>query len=191
MTTAHLFHGIRAFDAHDQMGELKDNLSSHGITTEIRDYGYILFPLTNGSGVEEADDNMRPGDDAVCYSNGAAVIHQAVHEGRVKPRRLVLISPALPVDAQWPEDIEAVLVMYSPGDFAVRFGSYWAAVANVLPWRWGTAREHPWGAMGLNGPSTDDPRVTSKKLPERVSHTWFKYPEVVQSITEQTVDFLN
>lgn len=186
----YLVHGIRAFDPADTMGGLKERLKARGHESEYVDYGYILFPITNGKGKRAARRTMKPGCTMVGYSNGAAIVHAVCNDLWVK--HVVLISPALPRDVKWPISVETVTVFYSKGDIAVKWGGRWAWLANRMPWRWGSARDHPWGDMGLKGPIQGKSRkISSYMMGKDVSHSWFSYPEKVDMIAARVANLQN
>lgn len=173
-----LVPGIRACDPADQFGPLRSILLARGLRTGVVDYGYVLLPINNRRARRELRDKAEPGDTLVGYSNGAYAVWQEAE--RLRPRHVVLISPALRRDAEWPDCVESITVFYSPGDWAVELGGIYSAVISFMPWRWGTP--HGFGRMGVDGPDTDDKRVESYEMGERICHSWYDYPHVVRKI---------
>ena len=178
-----LVHGIRTKEPEATLGGLQRKLLDDGMDAVAASYGYILFPLTNGKARKAVKKTAEPGDTLVGYSNGCYAIWQECED--VQPEHVVLISPALSADVEWPDCVKTITVFYSPGDTAVWWGGTWAAVANTMPWRWGSARDHKWGRMGLTGPDTNDPRVKAVCMGDKVAHSWYKYPEKVKMIHER------
>lgn len=177
-----LVHGIRSFDPLDTMGPLFSALVARGLVPRLANYGYILVPLTNGRAKQAILEVAKPGCTLVGYSNGGAAVHATAE--RVKARHIVLISSALPVDVDWPPCVKTVTVFYSPGDGAIEAGGVWATIANAMPWRWGSARDHAWGRMGLVGAKTDDRRVKNVKMPSHIAHSWFRNMGIVNWIAD-------
>lgn len=181
--TVHLVHGIRAHDPENTMGALHTCLQQADVESTLVDYGYVLIPLDNARAKRAIRRRAEPGCTLVGYSNGGLAVHEVA--ARVQPRHVVLISPALERDAEWPDCIETVTVYYSNGDNAVGIGDWLADNAWLMPWRWGTPLG--WGRMGIDGPATDDERVTSIMMGEDVAHSWFDYPEIVAAICQRIV----
>lgn len=175
-----LVPGIRTCDPAAQFGDLKAFLVARDIPVGVVDYGYILLPITNGRAREALRKRAEPGDVLVGYSNGAYAIWQEAH--RLRPRHIILISPALKRDATWPECVDSVTVFYSPGDWAVSLGGLYSAAVSLMPWRWGTP--HGFGRMGSDGPDTNDPRVEAHTMGEHVAHEWYRYPKVIRRVAD-------
>ena len=179
--TTWLVHGIRTADPTKTLGGLKGQLIERGVQTGIIDYGWIAMPVTNGKARAAIRKHAKPGCTLVGYSNGGYAVWQEAE--RVKPRHVVLISPALRADVEWPECVESVTVYYSPGDWAVRLGGAYSFGVSMMPWRWGTP--HGFGRMGVDGPATNDPRVTAIEMGRDIAHDWHRYPQKVAAIADR------
>lgn len=111
--------------------------------------GVISTSHKNENEARQVALSVKIGDDAIGHSNGCLIIAKSlIHHAPF--RRIVLINPAMDVGWAFPRKqvvphLEAILVLYSPHDIAVRLGSRW-------PW-------NDWGAAGAKGLSFPDDRV--------------------------------
>lgn len=176
-----LVHGIRSSDPFETMGGLYRQIQSRGGRPVMIDYGRISLPLDNGRARRKIRKTAKPGATLVGFSNGCYAIWREA--ARVKARHVILISPALVADVEWPECVETVTVFYCPTDWPVKLAPAWAWILNNTPYRLMTdAQRHMWGRMGRDGPDTDDGRVTAIRLPDEVGHSFYDHPEWVRSI---------
>lgn len=178
MTKAVLVPGIRTIDPSETMGGLKKALEARKIETVYADYGYVLIPFTNAWAEREIKQKASLGDTIIGYSNGGAAAIEVA--GKLGAKHLVLISPAARSDTEYPECLRTVTVYYSPGDWAVAFGTLYSRIISAMPWRWGTP--HGWGNLGLYGPQSKDKRVHGIKMGDKIAHSWHQYPELIESI---------
>jgi len=180
--TVWLVPGIRSFGPNETMGPLLSTLASYGIRGKVLDYGYIAFPITNGRAKAVIREKVKTGDVLVGYSNGAAAVHAIADE--ICPKHVIEISPALAVDAEYPPCVESVTCFYSPGDIIVAKGGVYAWTVNMMPWRWGSSRNHPWGRRGIDGPA-EHTGARGIEMGHDIAHSWFRHEHKVDMIARE------
>ena len=118
---------------------LRPALREWGLEPVNFSYGWV-GPLTTRRRSRKAAaklaEKVKPDDAVVGFSNGGLVLAHLLEEG-VKPRRTVLIQPALEASYEFPYK-KGVLVLYNSRD--------WAVSVSILAF-W-----HGWGRMGRVGP---------------------------------------
>jgi len=154
-----LVHGFNVRDRGEHSTDrLREPLEDRGATVEEFDRAHEgLLGATLGAdsaslalakGVRAARQGRLPQDIVlVGHSHGCHIIRrmfELVPGSEGNCRRVVLINPALRVDATFPPCVK-VLCMYSPHDYTVAS----SRLLRWLPWRW--LWPHPWGEAGRKG----------------------------------------
>ena len=189
-----LVHGIRAKDKGTKsIGKLKKILLNFSPTLfksiKLASYGYVLIPITNKKAVTSIIDILKKYTSKsdyiiiVAYSNGCWASVQAAEMG-YKIDHLILISPALHRQHEFPSHIKKIHVYYSSGDDIVEFGRAYRFFVNILPWNWKVfgGKPHEWGAMGKYGYKGTDKRVINYNMGNEVGHFWYRDNLLIKSI---------
>lgn len=192
-----LVHGIRTKDLNKSMGKIKSALAKEGVDSIAVNYGWVLLPITNKRAATATAKALEPYAHVdkevtvVGYSNGAWAAVQAAEMGS-HIDNLILISPALHVQHEFPRQIKKVVVYHSETDFAVVLGKYRRLISNILPWRWKIfgGSSHGWGAMGKYGYTGNDPRVTNIDMGPEASHFFNKHPHIISNIVEEILQII-
>jgi hypothetical protein len=116
----------------------------------VHDYGHwdLLATRNNENLARLICPHVKDGDTLIGFSNGAALVARILATG-AKPKRLVLIQPALSKRWTPPECVKYVAVFYNSGDLATVAGKWWRRITSFLPWRF--QDRHNWGEMGHSG----------------------------------------
>lgn len=153
---AFLLHGFNVTDGGaattDQFAPLLRDVGYEPVQLDYGWTGLVGVRLCNGKLARWLARLSRPGDVVLAHSNGCAVAAKAVDYG-AELSGLVFLNPALDRDWAPGPAVQWWHVYYNARD-------PWTAAARWLPW-------HPWGAMGHDGPSSEDTRLMAVDTGER------------------------
>lgn len=111
------------------------------------DYGFRLFvSIRNDKWARRLKEVTLPGDTVLAHSNGCLVAQKASLLGAPFDR-LVLLCPALDVDAEFGEQVRRIDVWYAAHDYPTK-------ISQFLP-------GHSWGPMGALGYRGTNPKVVN------------------------------
>ena len=167
MRTVHLIHGFneRHKLQRPKLIVLGDELQGRGFDVRVHDYGHwdLVATRNNSNLARLIFPSIEDGDTLIGFSNGAALIAHLLRLG-AKPKRVVLIQPALGKRWKPPACVKHITVFHNEGDMATVAGKWWRRATSLLPWRW--QEKHNWGEMGHTGYIGDDKRFVQYKTDE-------------------------
>lgn len=166
----------------DSVGRLRLLLQTLGYGTRLFRYGFVHLPgvyLWNDNAARLLADAIVDGEVrlVVGFSNGCAMIHQALHlldeDGYTGKLDVIYVSPALNRNAELARCVDTCVVLSTPKDWAVR-------LARWLPFL-------VWGDMGAKGPTSPDPCYLHWPRPEIGGHNEWWTPHNLAEVTEPAV----
>lgn len=117
---------------------------------------------------------------AVGHSNGCAIILHALRLG-AKFKAILLINPALNINAVFPPGDYTITVIHTKHDSAVKAARFFDAIPFI-----GWAVPDIWGAMGARGYTGDDPRVENLDWSDFLDgHSCVFKPEIMDMVGPQ------
>lgn len=170
-----LIHGFNVTDPEQSVGKLKFYLKN----TFMFNYGWRLFSVLwhNRKDAKRLKRYLNNKGSCFVYahSNGCAIAVESAKQG-AKIKTLICINPALKCKTNFPDSISRVIVIHTKNDKptkAARFFDKVPFIQLVVP--------NAWGAMGANGYTGDDKRITNWDLSETLKgHSDFFNEEILE-----------